>query len=157
MTQQFQIRNLNLTILNFYVICQFVFYSLAEEYVLDCRLISNAENQLDSAYFSCLFTYLHESLICFEVAFFITVSIETLKDLLMSNSMHSMSSLFKTSSCKFKDPEKKIFLVDSAKKTWFIIVVSMVAGMIRELSTLQNLLCGQRLKKTIVAKKEFLL
>ena len=61
----------------------------------------------------------------------------------MSNSMHSMSSLFKTSSCKFKDPEKKIFLVDSAKKTWFIIVVSMVAGMIRELSTLQNLLCGQ--------------
>ena len=132
-------------------------FGFDQEYVLDCRLISNAENQLDSAYFSCLFTYLHESLICFEVAFFITVSIETLKDLLMSNSMHSMSSLFKTSSCKFKDPEKKIFLVDSAKKTWFIIVVSMVAGMIRELSTLQNLLCGQRLKKTIVAKKEFLL
>ena len=42
-------------------------------------------------------------------------------------------------------------LVDSAKKnSWFImaVVVSMVAGMIRELSTLQNLLCGQE-KKTI--------
>ena len=79
---------------------------------------------------------------------FITVSIEDTyfytKTALcvLDYSMHSKSSLFKTlktSSCRIhkasKDSKKKIFLVDSAKKeAWFIIVVSMVAGMIRELS-----------------------
>ena len=47
-------------------------------------------------------------------------------------------------------------VVDSAKKeSWFIMaVVSMVAGMIRELSTLQNLLCGQERKQYWFAKTD---
>jgi hypothetical protein len=44
-------------------------------------------------------------------------------------------------------------IVDSAKKATFIIAV-MVAGMIRELSTLQNLLCGQERKQSCNAHKK---